>query len=214
MHARHCHLLPVVMAPSLQVVPKSLGDQSLFLTEEAEKMRWFLLPSEAQLCLMNETITKVTPPFQPRRYPSLKEEGGSVVSQTRPLPGERDLSWKITGSSSLERQENGTSGMEGRKTTENQAMFHDASFERTKCIADGSITFPLPDMGESQNSTCTNEGEESGGGAISDIEIKPKGTPRFHHPPKRILKPTIEVSSYPNEDCSLRWSRCFSYDRP
>ena len=44
-------------------------DQSLFLTEEAEKLRWFLLPSEAQKCLLNETTPITTPsPFNPRLY--------------------------------------------------------------------------------------------------------------------------------------------------
>jgi len=47
-----------------------LGDQSLFLSEEAELLRWFLLPSEAQLHLLGQPLPPATPPFLPKCYPT------------------------------------------------------------------------------------------------------------------------------------------------
>lgn len=54
---------------SHQADTKRLGDQSLFLSEEAESLRWFLLPSEAQEYLLGETTPTTTPPpFTPKIY--------------------------------------------------------------------------------------------------------------------------------------------------
>ena len=44
------------------------SDHTSYLGEEAESMRWFLLPSEAQQALLGQAMPLVTPPFQPRRY--------------------------------------------------------------------------------------------------------------------------------------------------
>ena len=46
------------------------GDQSLFLSDQAKEMRWFLLPSEAQLLLSGSKLTTPIkkPPFEPRDY--------------------------------------------------------------------------------------------------------------------------------------------------
>ena len=46
------------------------GDQSLFLSDQAKEMRWFLLPSEAQLLLSGSKLTTPAkkPPFEPRDY--------------------------------------------------------------------------------------------------------------------------------------------------
>ena len=38
-------------------------------------MRWFLLPSEAQLQLIGQPVVRATPVFEPRKYPCLAEEG-------------------------------------------------------------------------------------------------------------------------------------------
>ena len=46
-----------------------MGDQSLFLSEEAELLRWFLLPSEAQLHLLGQPLPLAMPPFHPKSYP-------------------------------------------------------------------------------------------------------------------------------------------------
>ena len=41
----------------------------MFLSEEAEDLRWFLLPSEAQEYLLGETTPTITPPpFTPKIY--------------------------------------------------------------------------------------------------------------------------------------------------
>ena len=48
---------------------KSLGHQSQFLSEDAERLRWFLLPSEAQDWLSSETPPTTTPTtFTPKKY--------------------------------------------------------------------------------------------------------------------------------------------------
>lgn len=44
-------------------------EHTSYLGEEAESMRWFLLPNEAQQLLSGQATPTVTPPFQPRRYP-------------------------------------------------------------------------------------------------------------------------------------------------
>lgn len=50
---------------------KSLADQRQFLLEDAERLRWFLLPSEALECLSSEAPPKPAPaqtPFTPKKY--------------------------------------------------------------------------------------------------------------------------------------------------
>lgn len=50
-----------------------LSDQ--FLSHEAERLRWFLLPSEAQDYLINEVTPPTTPPlFIPKSYSNNKTE--------------------------------------------------------------------------------------------------------------------------------------------
>ena len=46
------------------------SDHTSYLDEEAESMRWFLLPSEAQRALAGMATPTATPPFHPRLYPS------------------------------------------------------------------------------------------------------------------------------------------------
>lgn len=48
-----------------------LGDQTLFLSQEAHHYRWFLLPNEAQEWLLGNATTMSTTtqlPFTPRHY--------------------------------------------------------------------------------------------------------------------------------------------------
>jgi hypothetical protein len=52
----------------------SISDHTSYLDKEAESMRWFLLPSEAQQVLLGVTTPTTTPPFQPRRYPALETQ--------------------------------------------------------------------------------------------------------------------------------------------
>ena len=55
---------------------KLMGDQSLFLSTDAEEMRWFLLPSEAQESLNGDKTppTCATPPFEPRVYRKIADD--------------------------------------------------------------------------------------------------------------------------------------------
>ena len=54
----------------LQTTVSDSRYQTLLLDPEAERLRWFLLPSEAWLHLTGSTLAPPTcaPPFQPRRY--------------------------------------------------------------------------------------------------------------------------------------------------
>ena len=48
---------------------KSLADQRQFLLEDAERLRWFLLPSEALKWLSSEALPTVEQaPFTPKNY--------------------------------------------------------------------------------------------------------------------------------------------------
>ncbi|XP_048589308.1 uncharacterized protein LOC5522122 [Nematostella vectensis] len=47
----------------------SLSDQSLFLGEEAEKLRWFVLPSESAVIISGQTHGPRRPPFVPKIWP-------------------------------------------------------------------------------------------------------------------------------------------------
>ncbi|EDO49825.1 predicted protein, partial [Nematostella vectensis] len=47
----------------------SLSDQSLFLGEEAEKLRWFVLPSESAVIISGQTHAPRRPPFVPKIWP-------------------------------------------------------------------------------------------------------------------------------------------------
>ena len=60
----------------------SVSDHTSYLDEEAESMRWFLLPSEAQQVLLRVTTPTTTPPFQPRHYPALNAPNSITVSST------------------------------------------------------------------------------------------------------------------------------------
>ena len=57
-------------ALTLKTASVSQGDQSLFLSDKAKQMRWFLLPSEAQIYLSGEKMTTpISPaPFSPREF--------------------------------------------------------------------------------------------------------------------------------------------------
>lgn len=54
----------------LKTASASQGDQSLFLSDKAKQMKWFLLPSEAQIYLVGEKMTTPTAPspFSPREF--------------------------------------------------------------------------------------------------------------------------------------------------
>lgn len=57
---------------------KSLGHQSQFLSEDAERLRWFLLPSEAQDWLSSETPpTTIPTTFTPKKYTRSSSESNS-----------------------------------------------------------------------------------------------------------------------------------------
>ena len=62
----------------------NVGDQTLLLGEEGEKLRWFLLPSEAAQLLSGKQLAHfpVSPPFTP-----LKWKNGSCVSEGTNLTG-------------------------------------------------------------------------------------------------------------------------------
>ena len=113
------------------------GDGSLFLDLEVERLRWFLLPSEAAGYLTGhlKTTPPTTPPFQPRRY---CDNGGWQEE----IPHRDKL-------------QNGL---------DQEQVSHDG-------VEDGGCLQSSPVV-------------ECG------MELKPK----FHYPPKNILKPTIEVN--------------------
>ena len=68
---------------------RSLGDlQPLFITEEAKRMRWFLLPSEAQLQIIGQPVVRATPVFEPRKYPCLADEGQRMAMDCCRAEGE------------------------------------------------------------------------------------------------------------------------------
>lgn len=60
----------------------STSDHASYLDEEAESMRWFLLPSEAQQVLLGVTTPTTTPPFQPRHYPAPKIQNVSNTNSS------------------------------------------------------------------------------------------------------------------------------------
>ena len=65
----------------------STSDHTSYLDEEAESMRWFLLPSEAQQVLLGVATPTTTPPFQPRLYPA-PEARSTVPSSVTASPAE------------------------------------------------------------------------------------------------------------------------------
>lgn len=67
------------MSSSSKLFPAP-SDQTSYLGEEAESMRWFLLPSEAQRALSGQTTPTSTPPFQPRRFP----DAAQIVKRDKP----------------------------------------------------------------------------------------------------------------------------------
>ena len=67
---------------------KSLGHQSQFLSEDAERLRWFLLPSEAQDWLSSETPLTTTPTtLTPKKYTRSSE---SNSEQEKEKTGEKE----------------------------------------------------------------------------------------------------------------------------
>ena len=67
------------------------ADHASYLDEEAESMRWFLLPNEAQQALSGQTTPISTPPFHPRVYLSMTMSpkcSNSSKSNTRPSGAE------------------------------------------------------------------------------------------------------------------------------
>ena len=58
----------------------STSDHTSYLDEDAESMRWFLLPNEAEKVLLGVATPTVTPPFRPRLYPT--HEGCSATSDS------------------------------------------------------------------------------------------------------------------------------------
>jgi tRNA(Ile)-lysidine synthase TilS/MesJ len=82
-------------ASSYRVEPGCHGDSSLFLDPEVERLRWFLLPSEAARHLASSAVTTppATPPFTPRSYPTIVEKkkevaNASSVAKEEQLNGE------------------------------------------------------------------------------------------------------------------------------
>ena len=120
------------------------GDCPLFLHSSVERLRWFLLPSEAASSLTNpmKTTPTATHPFQPHRY------SGGIHPDMEPGP------------------------RNGIKTE------HQNDTEIDQSCA-------MPEEGGVPESVPV---------ADSGLEWRPK----FHHPPKAILNPTIEVKSYQN----------------
>ena len=81
-------------------------------------MRWFLLPSEAQLQLMGQPITRVTPPFQPRNFQPVREVvreervghcpgevGGDQQSQGAERPKTRSVAVDVESGSRIKKEE-------------------------------------------------------------------------------------------------------------
>ena len=58
----------------------STSDHTSYLDAEAESMRWFLLPSEAQQVLMGVATPTTTPPFQPQHYPAPEAKTTTIAS--------------------------------------------------------------------------------------------------------------------------------------
>ena len=214
----------------LQVEGRFLGDQSLFLSGEAEDMRWFMLPSEAQLLLMGQTLSRATTPFQPMTYPQEgRGEGGGgggswghVNGDDSSLRGERidagsnESPAGVTNSLMEEHEavtEHGDNS--GIREKENLPAVVELTQNHILSFETADINYSTTDISEERGQggrhtlTTTDNGkllahkclncfnvQEDGGGKVTDVS-EPEETsgkkPRFHHPPKRILKPTIEV---------------------
>lgn len=62
-----------------------MGDQCVMFSEDTNRLRWFMLPSEAQdLLLGNCTNVKTSLPFSPTDY--VGSRGGGGVSPTQHSP--------------------------------------------------------------------------------------------------------------------------------
>ncbi len=66
-----------------------LADQSMLFSKEAEELRWFILPSEAQALLSNRGAgVKKTMPFEPQQFHATanckQNDNSSVLSTSRP----------------------------------------------------------------------------------------------------------------------------------
>ena len=241
----------------LQADPKSLGDQSLFLSEEAELLRWFLLPSEAQCYLLGQPLPAVIPPFQPRIYPSRQLDCTQPTNTVYPDRSreavERDDTVSLSLNSSFAASGNelqatsvkehtnaslevqlqiGACG-ESHEQEENSTCSNKES-SHSSCHGIGTCTKLSTSVTKRQNGSkvvsgansktvneraayshcvsavdevhsregdrhpcrCSSEAvKESREEDVEDchMETKVDGKPKFHCPPKRIMKPTIEV---------------------
>ena len=156
----------------LQVEAGCLGDHALFRDVEVERLRWFLLPSEATRHLTGslQATPTATPPFQPRSYDSGElleppHAPGKMQDTAQACGGERNGSLNL-----VIEQQNGTETTQqnGTETTQQNVLE----------TAAGGVS-----RGEHKFGCQSVPADNSG------MEWKPK----FHHPPKNILKPTIEV---------------------
>ena len=111
----------IVVQKVLDEVSKSFPSASdhTYLGEEAESMRWFLLPSEAQRALLEQATPTATPPFHPRCYPKTHGStsprditSSSIIEATSihqaKLVGNEnvDMSSDVTERSELNREQN------------------------------------------------------------------------------------------------------------
>ena len=157
---------------SLKVDARCHGDQSLFLGEEAEALRWFLLPSEARLYISGSSHSPppILPPFQPKRYGTSRTK--NVVSQAGMRTGDLVHGMETGQSRPTENSVEGT-GLNSAAETGGGGEEEGEEEEESEWTLD-------------QNERDLQPIPVSDGG----LEWKPK----FHHPPKNILKLTIEVS--------------------
>ena len=190
-------------------------------------MRWFLLPSEAQLQLMGQPIARVAPPFQPRNYPSIPEREAVVEERIGHCPGEGDAvqserpkAVSLAGdakSGSRMKEEEGIieaevidGSCEDRllvaRTADRGAdiaAVRDATLERDDVIGTGSAAVEASGMNsttagspEVHSSEATEKQQTSVPVSVGKTRLNQP--PTFHCPPKRLMKPTIEASSWTN----------------
>ena len=152
----------------LQVEAGCLGDHALFRDVEVERLRWFLLPSEAtrHLTGSSQATPTATHPFQPRSYDS-----GELLHPLNTPP-------HAPGKMADTVQACGDKGNGSLNLVIEQQNGTESTQQNVLETAAGGVS-----RGEHKSGCQSIPADNSG------MEWKPK----FHHPPKNILKPTIEV---------------------
>ena len=185
-------------------------------------MRWFLLPSEAQLQLMGQPITRVTPPFQPRNFLPAREVvreervghypgevGGDQQSQGAERPKTRSVAVDVESESQIKKEKDVIEAEDFVGSCEDRSFL-----ARSRPASHGVATAAAHngDLGPSNvigTSSAAVEAADAGGPEVQSVETEQQQTsvpltvgkarlnqlPAFHCPPKRLMKPTIEASS-------------------